>query len=243
MDEVAFVDGAQARQDLSADLDDLSSRQAPALVHDGSQRAIPVEELHDDEVVTVIAARVVDVHEAGVRDRCGRPCLAEEAIDERRIVDVRRREDLDGHVPVEPLVTRPVDARHAAASDQRVDPIALGQRSPEQRISSAHGAAESRMLAIAARVSVAAARTPASRSSGTAATAPPPSLMAICNARSAVAASVLSAANSSAARSASSASPCSVAVMIRSTAPIIASVVSSHTGSVTRPTSQSAMTV
>ena len=52
------------------------------------------------------------------------PRLAEKALAKLGVLDVTRREDLEGDVPVEASVVRPVHLAHAAASDQLLDLVA-----------------------------------------------------------------------------------------------------------------------
>ena len=103
VDEPAVVDDPQAREQLVPDAEDLVARQEPAaLVELVAQRSVAVEQLHDDEVRRTVAAGVVDVDQARMRQRRRRARLGQEALGERRVVGKRRREDLHGDVALEP---------------------------------------------------------------------------------------------------------------------------------------------
>jgi hypothetical protein len=134
MDQSTLVDHAEAGEELAPDPHHIVRWQATARVELLSQRPMPVEQLHDDEVRRPIAPRVVHVDEAGMSQGGRRARLREEAGRELRIVRERRREDLDGHVALEPSVTRPVDTGHPTPRQQAVDAVALRERAPDHRI-------------------------------------------------------------------------------------------------------------
>ena len=111
-----------------------------------------------------VAARVVHVNEARVRERRRRSGLGQEALGEGGILGERRREDLDRDVPLEPDVAGPIDARHPAARDGGLDPISVAQRRADHRIGRLRLPA--RLVAhrsAAAAISAVAARTPSMR--------------------------------------------------------------------------------
>jgi hypothetical protein len=65
-----------------------------------------------------------------VVERGGEPRLADESLAEPLVLGQLRREDLQGHLPLEPVVFGEVDDAHPAATEGAHDPVAgdLGAR-------------------------------------------------------------------------------------------------------------------
>jgi len=64
----------------------------------------------------------------------GRAGLAPEALHEHRVVAELAPQQLQRHRAVELQVARPIDVAHAAAPERGLDPIAPGERRPDQRV-------------------------------------------------------------------------------------------------------------
>ena len=90
--------------------------------HRAQVRAIDVT--HREVQACIRLARVVDRDDVGMIEARSEPRLAEKALAKLGVVDVTRREDLEGDVPVEASVVRPVHLAHAAASDQLLNLVA-----------------------------------------------------------------------------------------------------------------------
>ena len=96
------------------------------------QRALPVQQrpgisaghvAHGDEQHAVRLARREDRHDVRVIDRRGRPRLSGEAPPEFLVTRQRRRENLQRHGPVQPLVARPEHDGHPALADPFLQPV------------------------------------------------------------------------------------------------------------------------
>ena len=68
--------------------------------------------------------RVVDRNDRGVIERGCQPRLAQEALAEANIPGELRCEELERYMPLQGEIARPVDDTHAAATKQRLDPVA-----------------------------------------------------------------------------------------------------------------------
>nr|WP_232247435.1 hypothetical protein [Kitasatospora azatica] len=110
----------------------------PVLLADLVQRPA-VHQLHHDVRdprvrIGLVLAVVVDVHDAGVAERGEHLGLAPEPRGEGGVVQQRRQQDLDRHVPFEHAVDGPPDLAHPAAAES------FGQRvtAPENRPPTPH---------------------------------------------------------------------------------------------------------
>ena len=95
-----------------------------------------LDEAHRDVQLPVDLARVVDRDDVRMLDRGRQPRLAQEALAERHVVGELRGEQLQRDVAVEREVVGAVDDAHAAAADQRLDPIA-GELGADARVAEA----------------------------------------------------------------------------------------------------------
>mgnify|MGYP000647625423 CR=1 FL=1 len=82
---------------------------------------------HDDVVVAICHADIVDVDDIRMREACCRLGLTLEFIDEFLVLLEFLMQDLDGHRPVEQAIPCLVDIGHAASADQLFEFIALIQ--------------------------------------------------------------------------------------------------------------------
>ena len=99
------------------------------------ERAAPLDELleilavdvlEDDELLPIVLAAVDhrdDVRVGELRDGAG---FVAEALDVLLVVGVVRVQHLERDVPLEQLVARPIDGRHAARPDELLELVALG---------------------------------------------------------------------------------------------------------------------
>ena len=145
------MDDPQAAEQLAPDAEHLFGRKRAVGLESVTQGEVPVEQLHHDVVRRTVAAGVVDMHEAGMRQRCRRARLVEEPGREGWVVGIARGEHLHRHVPVEPEVPRPIDARHAAMGELRLDPVPIRQRATDERRTVGHPSASARTAASSSR--------------------------------------------------------------------------------------------
>ncbi len=103
----------------------------------GLERALAVDQLaqvaaldqaHRHDQLAVVLAGVVDRHHGGVLESRGETRLAEEAAAELLVVGELAGDHLERHRPLQGQLGRPVDDPHAAAGDQRVEPVAAKRR-------------------------------------------------------------------------------------------------------------------
>ena len=119
--DVAVHDAAAMREvdrgeQLQRDRDRLVAAEAAAPADEVLER-LALHVLHDDVVRAVDLAPVVDGDQVLlVEARCGLG-LAAEALDERRVAEVAREQDLDGDVPAEGEVLAQIHIGHAAAAE------------------------------------------------------------------------------------------------------------------------------
>ena len=94
-----------------------------------------VEELHDDVGDAVVhLALIEDLDHVRVGDGLRAPRLAPEPLADVRVGRERRVHHLDGAGPVDELVARPVDGRHAALAEHVLDDVAAGDRLADERV-------------------------------------------------------------------------------------------------------------
>ena len=80
---------------------------------------------HDDVMVAIGHADIVDIDDIRMRKTCCRLGFTLEFIDEFLVLLECLMQDLDGHRPVEQAILCPVDIGHAASADQLLEFIAL----------------------------------------------------------------------------------------------------------------------
>ena len=113
-------------RDLAGHAQGLADREVPLLadiVLEGAARHV----FHDDVVVAICHADIVDVDDIRMREACCRLGLTLEFIDEFLVLLELFMQDLDGHRPIEKAILCLVDIGHAASADQLFEFIALIQ--------------------------------------------------------------------------------------------------------------------
>ena len=116
MNQTLLVSGRQSLGNLHSDAQDLGGLQQSAPVDLLLQR-LAGDVLHDQVGRTTRLLDGEDGHHVVMTDgRCG-PCFAQKPLDGSRIVGKRRRQQLDGHDPLELGVKRLEHNAHAAVSD------------------------------------------------------------------------------------------------------------------------------
>ena len=100
----------------------------PALAAQQRAQVLALDVAHDLEQHAVLLARVVDRDHVRMIERRGDLRLRDEAAAEGRVVGERGRDQLDGHVPVEGEVGRPVDDAHAALARHLVEAVTREDR-------------------------------------------------------------------------------------------------------------------
>ena len=130
MDQPGPVERRQRIGDRDEDRHELAGRHRAAQAEPVGQRAARTQLHHEERLATGRGIARVDVEhgdEAGIGDRGHGACLAIEAPGQDGVAREVRQEDLDRDVAVEPVVVRAMDGRHAAGSEERADPVAIGQ--------------------------------------------------------------------------------------------------------------------
>ena len=96
-------------------------RTGSAPVASRSRSVSPVEQLHDDEQLAVVDARVEDADDVRVGERGDGLRLALEPRAPVGVGGEGSRQDLDGDVALEPRVPGAIDLAHSAFADRRED--------------------------------------------------------------------------------------------------------------------------
>ena len=127
VDEAARVRGVERRGHLGDD-----RRRAlglePAFAAQHGAQVLALDVAHDLEQHAVLLARVMDRDHVRMVERRGDLRLRHEAAAEGRVIRERGRDQLDGHVPVEREVGRPVDHAHASLARHLVEAVAREDR-------------------------------------------------------------------------------------------------------------------
>jgi hypothetical protein len=121
MDETDRVRRVQRVGHVAADPDHLVQLERPAR-QPGPER-LPFHELHRDEVVAVRLFHLVDRDDVGMVERGRQLGLADETLGAGVVGQGGAGEDLERHVPVQPLVARAVDDAHAAGAQPLRDAV------------------------------------------------------------------------------------------------------------------------
>ena len=100
----------------------------PALAAQHRAQVLALDVAHDLEQHAVLLARVVDRDDVRMVERRGDLRLRDEAAAEGRVVRQRGRDQLDGDVPVEREVGRPVDDAHATLARHLVEAVTREDR-------------------------------------------------------------------------------------------------------------------
>ena len=106
--------------------DDLGRRERSGPANALCQR-LAIDEAHHEAEHGTALLDGVHRHDVGVRERRGRPGLAEEAFAELRPDGQLRRQHLDGHGPVEREIAGEIDRAHAAATELALDGVTGAQ--------------------------------------------------------------------------------------------------------------------
>ncbi|SII95339.1 Uncharacterised protein [Mycobacteroides abscessus subsp. abscessus] len=133
VDDAGRVDGLEGGEDRVED-DDRLPRGEGAAVLELAPQGHRGQVLHDEVDDVAVAGLVVDGDEVGVGEATGVDRLATEALDEGVIGDEVLVHDLDRDLAVETQVGAPVDHRHAAAGDLRIDPVPVVEDDPDERV-------------------------------------------------------------------------------------------------------------
>src|SRR5581483_11818765 len=126
VDDAGIVGRLQRERDLADHVERPVDRQ-PALARQDARQRLAVDELHDEVGESVRLAVVVDVGDAGVRQRRGGPGLGAEPLHETRLAGDLRAQDLHGNGSIEDVVVAPPDFAHAAAADTTVQRVAVAE--------------------------------------------------------------------------------------------------------------------
>jgi hypothetical protein len=94
----------------------------------------PLHELHGDVADTRVLADLVQRHDVGVTEPCGRTGLALEAGGGARARGILPTDDLQGHAPAERLLHREEHLAHAAVTEGPDDPERAQARGRGSRI-------------------------------------------------------------------------------------------------------------
>ena len=122
MDDAGGVRGGERARHLAADVD-RRCRAVCGALDDRAQRP-PVDELlHDEELAGRRLADFVDGDDVGVVERRGGARLAQEALDDRRLLGAGVAHHLDRDRPVQPRVEGAEHLAHAAAADAHIDAV------------------------------------------------------------------------------------------------------------------------
>ena len=147
MHHVVGVGVLQRLAQLAADRRDLGQRQRAGAAQAGAR-----DQLHDDERRARLLTGVVDAHDVRMVERRGGARLVLEARP-RLVVEAGERQHLDRHLAIELGVARAVDHAHRAATQHRLDLIAVLERRARRQRRAGH-----------ARAAVGARRKPSNRS-------------------------------------------------------------------------------
>ncbi len=138
MDHSEAMGLAQRTGDLARDPQRSAGREVPVILEGLPQRPA-VDVLHDHEVGlfgdVLDAPVVVDLHRVVVGQPGAGRGLEQESLLELRILvalDVPRVEHLEGHRAPEGHLLGEIDAAHAAAGDEAVDPVFAGHEHAQQ---------------------------------------------------------------------------------------------------------------
>ena len=110
--DVLLLGGGEAGEEVVQDHDHLLG---PQLAHVRAQRAA-AQVLHRDVRRALGEERLIDDDDVRVAERAGDVRLAQEALDQLRILGAERRQLLERHQPLQIGLARQVDRGHAAAA-------------------------------------------------------------------------------------------------------------------------------
>jgi hypothetical protein len=122
MDQPARVGGLQAGGDLRDEPGREYGIESTADADEGLE-VCALHVIHRDEEHVSLFARTVDRDDVGVPDRCRPPRLTLEALAELRLLSQLGNDHLERHDAVEVEIARAVHDSHAAAPDDRLEPM------------------------------------------------------------------------------------------------------------------------
>jgi hypothetical protein len=122
MHQADGVCSVQRARDLLDEGDDERQIEPPALLQQRGE-GLAGHQAHREEQSTGVLSRPVDRHHVGVFQRRRQPPFALEPRAEDRVRRGGRRDHLERHQPVEPLVAGAVDHAHPACTDQRLHDV------------------------------------------------------------------------------------------------------------------------
>ena len=125
MDQSACVRGHEATRDGARNPPRVFLGGGPSA--DGHSQGFAVEKFRYEVRAAVRHSHIEHFDDVGVVERCGDARFLKEPLDRLRIAALGVGERLDRDVSTEPWVVRPVDVSHAAASQQRHDPVRSDQ--------------------------------------------------------------------------------------------------------------------
>ena len=119
MNQSLRVGGREPARDLDAVLDRLAHGQRAR--REPLAQRLALEQLHDDEQLAVVDARVEDADDVRMRERGDGLRFALEPRPPIGVGGERGRQDLDRHVTLEPRVPGAIDLAHSAFANRRED--------------------------------------------------------------------------------------------------------------------------
>ncbi len=123
MDKPLLVGEGEPLRDLDRQLDGRRHRNGTA--PDQLLQVLAVDVLEDDELTAVVLTAVDHRDDVRMRERCDGPRLVTETPDVLGVTGVLLVQDLQRDLAVEQPVVCPIDARHAAAADERLELVAV----------------------------------------------------------------------------------------------------------------------
>jgi len=123
VDDALGVRGREDIRDLPRDRE--RTRHGCATPRQPARKTLALEELHCDVRATVgVEPEVVDLHDAGVAHRSGRPRFIEEPRDLFGVLREHRQQHLHRGRPTQEGMARQIDLTHATLADRPRDLIA-----------------------------------------------------------------------------------------------------------------------
>ncbi len=120
----------QGARGVGGDARGLARGERPVVADDGRE-VLALDELHDDVRPRGVLAEVEHLDDVGVAQRGGRTGLVAEPGEEVGVLAELGPQQLDGDVPLELRVARPVDRRHAALPEELKEAVTTPERGPD----------------------------------------------------------------------------------------------------------------
>ncbi len=134
MNHALLMRRRQARAQLTRDIDRLVRRQ-PANPAEERRQILAIDVFHREKRLALELADVVDPADVGMGDEARGTHLAAEALEPLLVAPEINRKKLESHRLAEDEIVGSVDLAHAAASEQRDDPVAAGDRGARRKSS------------------------------------------------------------------------------------------------------------